>query len=279
MYSKRISHILKRYITNRPQFLGKDVSIGKGVSFGKKVIFNCKHVKIGDGVVFQDNIIINSEIFEIGDYGTIYHNCFFPGPGELRIGHNFWLGTGSIIDSFGGTNIGNNVGIGANSQLWTHMVYGDMMLGCRFDSVKPLVIEDDAWLVGHCLVSPVRIGSRSLAMLGSVITKDMLMDHTYAGIPAVDVTEKFGSQFRVTTVSERRDYLKAVLRDFSIQCKIRDIYKFVRIVSEKQDMVVGARDITFFNVSDRSYTKRNTRLERRLMRFLLPKAKFIPMSH
>jgi hypothetical protein len=158
------------------------------------------------------------------------------------------------------------------------MSFGDVLYGCVFDSHKNLRIEDDAWLVGHCLVSPVTIGARSLALPGSVITKDMMPDHTYAGVPIRDITEKFGRQFNVTALKERRDYLQKLIEDFAIRYQINDIAKHVKIVHDKSEMNDSCDPVTIFNVADRTYLKRQTEIERLLIRFLLPKAKFIPLD-
>jgi len=268
---------IKSYIFRRPYFRGCDIKIGTNVSFGKNVVFNCKRVRIGDGVIFQDNITINCDVFEIGDYGTIYMNCFFPGPGVLKIGHNFWLGAGSIVDSQGGTIIGNNVGIGAGSQLWSHMAFGDVMYGARFHGAKPLTIGDDSWLVGHCLVSPVNIKAKSMAMLGSVITKDMEENHCYAGVPAESLTSKIGGQFSVTSLEERRMYMEKRLKEFSLKFDIQNMDRYTRIVdgTEKNHISEGERVIVF-NIRDRTYTKSGSLIESKLIRFLLPDAKFTP---
>lgn len=116
---KRFKSEVDRLVLHRPYFATRDVVVGRNVSFGKNIVFNCNRVRIGDGVVFQDNIRINAEVFEVGDYGTFYPNFFVPGPGELRMGHNCHIGISTTIDAMGGTRIGNNVGIGAYSQLWT----------------------------------------------------------------------------------------------------------------------------------------------------------------
>jgi len=268
--------IFTKLLATKPYFATKDVEIGHYVHFGKNVVFNCKRVRIGDGVIFHNNITINADIFEIGDYGTIYDYCFFPGPGTLRIGHNFWLGASSIVDSKGGAYIANNVGIGPHSQLWTHMIYGDVMAGCRFHSVKRLEIEDDVWLVGHCLVSPVKIGARSLAMLGSVITRDMKVDHCYAGVPTQDITERIGPQFKDNPVPKRVVYLQKRLAEFAHIHKEERIDDFVKIVTTPGQMPSVDGNIIVFNVADRTYTKHGTHLEHELIRFLLPDVKFIP---
>jgi acetyltransferase-like isoleucine patch superfamily enzyme len=121
--------LLMKQLLNRPRSLTKDITIGRGSYFGRNVRFNCKRVKIGTGVIFQDNIRIDATEFEIGDYGTVYFGCFFPGPGKISIGHNCWIGSNTVVDCQGGTSIGNNVCIGVQSQLWTHMKFGDVVAG------------------------------------------------------------------------------------------------------------------------------------------------------
>jgi acetyltransferase-like isoleucine patch superfamily enzyme len=271
----RLYNKINRYLSG-PIFLTDNVLIGKGTYIGKNVRFNCKKVLIGDGVTIGDNVIFNCDTLIIGDFATIYPACFFPGPGDLSIGHNFWLGPNSIIDSQGGTYIGNNVGIGAHSQLWTHMKYGDVAAGCRFHSQQQLIVEDDAWLVGHTLISPVHIGARSIVMLGSLVVNDIPPDRVFAGSPAKDMTEKFGSQFRKNTFDERLDFVSQQIENIAANAKIRDIWSRIKLVNK-----YCASDNSYellINLIDRTYIKRGTKLERLIIRGLLPDAKFIPCN-
>jgi len=267
---------LGRYL-HRPYFATDNVSIGKGVTIGQNVRFNCKRVIIGDGVVIQDNVRVDCDEFSVGDFATIYSGCFFPGPGILNIGHNFWLGAHCIVDSQGGTKIGNNVGIGAHSQLWTHMKFGDIAAGCRFHSKKPLTIEDDVWLVGHTLVSPVKIAARSMVMLGAVVTTDIPPDRVYAGTPAVDVTGKFGPQFKKEppTFLERKEFILGCLENAAKRLGIKDIASRVALVERYDDTLVSCEVV--INIMERTYRKRGTKFERKIIRSLLPDAKFLPI--
>lgn len=258
-----------------PIFLSQDVEIGEGVKFGRNVRFNSDRVRLGDGVAIGDNVRVDAESIEVGDYATVYADCFFPGPGSLKVGHNFWLGRACIVDSMGGTTIGNNVGVGPQSQLWTHMIFGDVLYGCRFHSTRGLEIGNDVWLVGHCLVSPIRAGDRSLAMLGSLVTKDMEADRCYAGCPAADVTEKVGPQFSPRPVEERAALLREKIGEFARGSELEPS-QVAAVVTEWEPETSPRPGITVFNVNDRTYAKLGTPLERALMRFLLPDAKFVP---
>ena len=271
--SSGITSLFRRLTGGSPRISGSDVQIGKDVRFGRNVRIRSKHVRIGDGCRIGDDVEIHSSEFVLGDFGTIYDRCFFPGPGRLVIGHNFWLGTGSIIDAQGGTTLGDNVGIGAYSQLWGHMKYGDTLAGCRFHSSRALTIGKDVWLVGHVLVSPVNIGDRALVMLGSMVTKDLAAERTFAGSPAQDVTERFGTQFREVPLPERAQELQRRIEAF---CKQHGApLSAFRVVSEAPQPQAG---VTVFDVGSRTYTKLGTAQERKLMRFLLPDAKFTPVG-
>ena len=273
----KLSHLkrrIKHFFFNRPMIKSKKIEIGKNVVFGKNIKIYAKNVKIGAGCVIGDNVIIHGESFVLGDYGKIYHNCFFPG-GSVAIGHNFWLGADSIIDGRAGTIIGNNVGIGAQSQLWTHMVFGDMMQGCRFHSESALTIGNDVWLAGHNLVSPVTIGDRSLAMLGSLITRDMKQDRTYAGSPAKDLTDKLGPQFEEPTLEVKESIIKDKLAQFTKRYGLDNYEKYILLYKSSEEEFIDS-DLIQINIQKRTYKKTGSILEYYLLNFLLPDVKLLP---
>jgi acetyltransferase-like isoleucine patch superfamily enzyme len=272
-YTQLARKVRHRVWPSRPWFATEDVEVGRNVRFGRNIRFDCRRVRIGNGCVFCDNVHIQATDFTIGNYASIYDSCLFPGPGSIEIGHNFWLGHRSMVDSAGGTAIGNNVGVGAQSQLWTHIQFGDTLSGCRFASHKPLLIGNDVWFVGHCLVSPITAGDRSMAMLGSTVIKDMAADRTYAGSPASDMTDRFGSQFTERALQSRVVDLNGRL-DHLLPNPIERTQ--VRVVTDASDATVAEAGVLVLNVESRSYSDTNHPLELRVIRGLLPKAKFVP---
>ncbi|MFN6083080.1 MAG: acyltransferase, partial [Bacteroidota bacterium] len=162
-----------------------------------------KRIVIGDNVYIGNDVQIICDDFELGDYSKIQHHTNVHGYLPCKIGHNAWIGQYTIIDSIGGTTIGNNCGIGAHSQLWSHIKYGDTLEGCRFLSENKLTVGNDVWFVGHCIVSPINAHDKSMAMVGSVVTKDMEYNQIYAGSPAKSISDKIGFQFKEVTVEEK----------------------------------------------------------------------------
>ena len=143
-----------------PKINSKNIIIGHNVTIHPSVKIcgingPAESVIIGDNTFIGENVQIICQDFSIGDYGKIQHHTNIHGYLPCFIGHNAWIGQYSIIDSIGGTYIGNNCGIGAHSQIWSHIKYGDTLEGCRFLSEKKMNIGNDVWFVGHCIVSPI----------------------------------------------------------------------------------------------------------------------------
>jgi acetyltransferase-like isoleucine patch superfamily enzyme len=228
-----------------------------------------KRIVIGDHVYIGEQVQIICDDFQIGDYSKIQHRTTIHGYQPCHIGHNAWIGQHCILDSIGGMKIGNNCGIGAHSQLWSHIKFGDTLEGSNFHSTKEMNIGNDVWFVGHCIVSPINADDKSMALAGSVITHDMAYNHLYGGSPAKDLTEQLGTPYSEVSLEEKVERMVAYVEDLNVS---EDIV-IVRYASEI-DFTDGK---TYFVVNDRRYTKRGTPAEVAFMKYLLPeKAKFVP---
>lgn len=253
-------------------YVGKNTTIEPSAKI-RGINGKAKKIIIGDNCYIGENVQIICDDFSLGDYSKIQHDTNVHGYLPCHIGHNAWIGQYSIIDSIGGTTIGNNCGIGAHSQIWSHIKFGDTLEGCRFLTEKPMIIGNDVWFVGHCIVSPIVAADKSMAMVGSVVTKDMKYNEIYAGSPAQSISEKIGFQFlevsTETKFQKMKDYLNECLPNRSS----------IKIVTSQDEIVFEDDSITFFNVSNRTYTKRGSDDEINFMKFLLPaRAKFTPIQ-
>lgn len=230
---------------------------------------NAKNIIIGDNCYIGEYVQIICDDFTLGDYSKIQHHTNIHGYLPCKIGHNAWIGQYTIIDSIGGTQIGNNCGIGAHSQLWSHIKYGDTLEGCRFLGEKKMQIGNDVWFVGHCIVSPISAEDKSMAMVGSVITHDMKYNEIYAGTPAKSISSKIGNQFEEVNIDTKYSKMIQYLDEFGQSEKI----KIVKTLEE----VNFDDSFTYFEITSRKYKKMLTDEEINFMKFLLPdKAKFIP---
>lgn len=231
-----------------------------------------KSVKLGDFCHIGAGVRIMVPEFEIGDYSKIHSNTIGHGKMPLSIGRNCWIGSGVILDSMGGLKIDDNVGIGSHSQIWSHIQFGDIVEGCRFHSSKMVYIPKDVWFVGHCIVSPVAIGEKSMALAGSVITDEMIPNHVYGGVPAKDLTEKLGLQFSNTSIKDRYEKMSELIDDFVIENPDhKGKLKVVKSIKGKND------GVTYFDVSNRTYTKTYSRAEVEFLKAHVPLIKFSPI--
>lgn len=263
---------LLRHVFNPPNVFADEFVRGANVIIEPGVTIRCRRLILGDGVHIRSGTQIEMDTLIIGDYTKINNNCLLTGTSPCIIGHNCWIGHFSIIDSIGTTFIGNGVGVGAHSQLWSHIYFGDQLLGCRFGSQNRLVIHDDAWLVGHCIVNPVTIHERGMAMTGSVVTKDIEGNQVYAGVPAKNATTRFGPQFVEKPIMKRVEEFVKLLNDFRESTGIHTKAIAAVDVIDPDDTKTSQ-----FCVKTRQYSKHLTHEEVAFMRYVLPnKAKFIP---
>lgn len=261
----------------RSRIAAKEVVIGEDVVVEHGVTISgnggpAERIVLGDHVYIGENSKIRVPILEVGDFTQIHNHALLYGLAPMTIGHNGWFGQNTILNSTETMTIGDNCGVGAYSQLWTHIAYGDVMAGCRFESAKPMTIGKDVWFVGHCIVSPITAGDGSMALVGSVVTRDMEANHVYAGAPSKDVTDKVGPQFAPVTNEQKLEYMRKRLAEF----------RAVRpdVAPDELGLAIGGQVAvpgrTVFDVADRTYNKTRSRAEVAFMRFLLPQAKFTP---
>jgi acetyltransferase-like isoleucine patch superfamily enzyme len=267
------SKIMNIYAKNLK--IGKNVFIHSSASI-RGVSGKANEITIGDNVYIGENVQIICDVFSIGDYSKIQHHTNIHGYNSCVIGNNAWIGQYTIIDCIGGMFIGHNCGIGAHSQLWSHIKFGDTLEGCRFLSEKEMNIGNDVWFVGHCIVSPIIAEDKSLALAGSVVTRDMRYNEIYAGSPAKSISDKVGFQFIEKSIDEKFILMFNYLKEFQNSIKANANIKIVRDISE-----VNFYDgNSYFDVSTRKYKKQSTDVEIEFMKYLLPaKAKFIPFQN
>jgi len=256
------------------------VEISNKVIVGNNVVVgpNCKKFSIGYGSFIGNDCYIDVPEFKIGDYTTIHNHGTIHGYKNVSIGHNCWIGQFCVIDSIGGTTIGNNVGVGAHSQLWSHIKFGDSLEGCRWNDQKKLLVEDDVWFVGHCIVSPILAQKKSMLLAGGVITKDMEENHVYGGSPAKDITDKVGNQFKEKSIETKREEFLSLHLSF-LDLKGINKEKFQATCVEDLEGKVSTENETYFDIGKRLYLPARSKYEYEFIKFMLyEKAKFCPFE-
>jgi acetyltransferase-like isoleucine patch superfamily enzyme len=311
---------------------GKEIKIEDNVSIGNNTVISAQKIYIGFGATIEDNCRIlkvsgemsefsigdNSfighdskiavPVFKTGDYVSLNNHLFVNGIRPCIIGHNVWIGQNCILNSRDFLTIGNGVGIGTYSCIWTHGAHGELLEGCRIFKVAPVLIEDDVWIVGSFnVVSPgVKLGKKSVILTGSVVTKDVAPYSCVAGNPARDITDKL-QPYKEISLDEKYEMMKKFMEEFASSRNATETNEGWRITNDKETYEIAfiektetksiSKDVTtviftkkntvtkdlgrttIFDLATKTYTKRRTTPEIAVIKSLLyAKARFIPMD-
>jgi acetyltransferase-like isoleucine patch superfamily enzyme len=165
-----------------------EVAPSARIATDAQLVFNSPgRVVIGDYCVIGPGvrIVCSGGDVSIGEWTTLHDRCLVLSKVGVRIGAHCWFGQQSVIDGTGGVTIGRGVRVGMYSQIWSHVAAGEQIEGCTLFGERSVIIEDDVWLVGTCIVSSgVTIGRRTVALIGSNITKSCDGGSVLAGSPA-----------------------------------------------------------------------------------------------
>lgn len=265
------------------------VTIGKMsiISADAKIIFSKPgsiivgdYCSIGPGV----KIVCSGGDVKIGDWTTLHDNCLVLSGKHVTIDQHCWFGQNCIIDGTGGLRIGRGVRVGMYSQIWSHVAAGEQIEGCTLYGEREVVLEDNVWLVGSCIVaSGVTVGNRTVALIGSNITKSIPANSTIAGTPATSKPNL--SFYKEITLDEKWELLIGWLRaaaeplNFSshfigsefLEVKSSQDEGTLVFVRSKDNAVTARRDqpnSTVCCVEDKSYNKKFSLLEGRVLKFL-----------
>jgi len=193
---------MKKFPGVEELILGKDVKIEKSVSIkGKRVV-------IGEGTIVRSGTKIEvSEFFEAGKKSIIGENNLIRGrdirlgrefytnhsaeiggggcfekTSKLTIGYWFHLGSYSIINTAMEVKIGNEVGMGRFTNIYTHGAYQSALKGFPVD-FGPITIGNNVWMPGATVLPHVTIGDNVVIGVGSLVTKDIPSGCLAAGVP------------------------------------------------------------------------------------------------
>jgi acetyltransferase-like isoleucine patch superfamily enzyme len=253
----------------------EELTLGVGVEIGAGTVIKCKRAVIGDFTLIGDHVTIRTPDFRLGDYSRLNAHSYAGGRKHLYIGRNGYYGRGCYFDSNGGLTLEDNTAFGAYSQVWTHCQHGDQIFGLnpRWHTERELIVRKDAWCIGRVVISnATEIGERALVLNESNVLHNIPADTTWAGNPAKDVTDKLGRQFEELSDDEKALRLYAEIRRFENRT---GYFGFLSSRSCEAKFGTDPR-VTYFSVSERTYTKRRTAAEVAFMRFT--SGKFVPIE-
>jgi acetyltransferase-like isoleucine patch superfamily enzyme len=264
--------------------VGKFTQIGAGAQI---VFAKPGTVEIGDYCAIGPGVkmVCSGGDVHIGDWSTLHDNCLVLSGTNVDIGPHCWFGQNCVIDGSGGLTVGKGVRVGMYSQIWSHVAAGEQIEGCTLIGERPVVVEDDVWLVGSCIVaSGVTLGRRVVALIGSNITKSWPANSVLAGTPAA--LKPGLSFYRDISLDEKwtkmQEWLDLAGSDLPLQLEspapgaliasLRDVPEhkvaFVRDTVTADKLRAEDPGLTVCCIEDKTYNKQLNDAERRILKFL-----------
>jgi maltose O-acetyltransferase len=133
--------------------------------------------------VFGTRVQMGREAW-VDQYATIGGGSAFDPDAHLRAGHWLHLGNYSQLNIARGIDIGDEVGIGIGTRVFTHGAYLSEWDGFPVD-FAPVSIGSRVWLPSAQVNPGVTIGDDVVVAAGSVVVKDLPANSFAAGVPAV----------------------------------------------------------------------------------------------
>lgn len=141
----------------------------------------------------------------------------------LIAGYWLHLGMRTFVNTARPVYIGNEVGIGTGSAIYTHGAYQSPLAGFPV-SFAPVSIGDNCWLPGAIVNPGVTIGANTVIAVGSVVNRSIPAGSLAGGIPCRVIKEN--SFPRSVTTEERRRFLTEFLRtatEILVDCKLTPV--------------------------------------------------------
>jgi acetyltransferase-like isoleucine patch superfamily enzyme len=270
------------------------------VQLGRGVRIDADHVEIGDDVYIADGVAITAGRVTIGPMTRIRDGVsitdvselaieeyvdvkagvevsgYGPEPQALSLGQNAWVGERTFFNVHREVRVGDNVGIGRESQLWTHGYFLPEVDGypVRWGETT---LESDSWLLPRVIVMPgVRIARGAVVATGSAVSRDLEAPGFYGGNPAKLLRED--EAFRtpmspenvLATVQERLvELLQSSGAATSVDGDVLEVRgggETVYFLSSRDEARVGQIEAdpaaTWFDLGSRTYRRRGLALER-----------------
>jgi acetyltransferase-like isoleucine patch superfamily enzyme len=169
---------------------GGDIVISNNVRICDLVSINIiEKLSLGPRSVLNTNFKLNGRDVSIGtefwgdEYSVIGGGSCFEKHSSLKIGYWCHMGAYSFINTARSVTIGNEVGLGMRTSLFTHGAYLSVLKGFPVQ-YGPITIGDNCWIPGAIINPNVNIGSNSVIAVGSVVINNIPSGCLAGGIPA-----------------------------------------------------------------------------------------------
>lgn len=152
-------------------------------------------LRIGAYTVIGEDAEISGRDVEIGQEGWLDRGARIGGgscfekQSEFRAGHFLHMGQDTFVNTARPVTIGNEVGLGTRTAIYTHGAYLSALDGFPV-AFAPVRIGSRVWIPGATVNPGVTIGSDVVVGVNSLVTKDLPSGCMAAGSPSKVIREK-----------------------------------------------------------------------------------------
>jgi len=223
--------------------------LGDNVRIGRQVLMRGGHIELRrDSRIGHDCTVKVNKSLVVGEHGIINDQCEIAGVNieigrelwmlsnakigggsafevhsSLRAGHWLHLGTRTLVNTARPVVLGDEVGLGTGTSLYTHGAYPSALEG-KPVAFGPITIGDRSWLPGAVVNPSVTIGADCVIGVGSVVTKDVPTGSLAAGVPAKVLKEN--AYPRPLTDDARLGFVRDFFKAFGEICSDREPVEF-----------------------------------------------------
>lgn len=254
-------------IGNALKILGEGrIIVGNGVSVGNNVTINVTNkLVIGDRSIIGDNFRIEGRDIELGtEFWSGYHchigggSCF-ERTSKLLAGYWVHLGNYGMINTAKSVTIGNEVGMGIDTKIYTHGAYLSMLDGFPVE-FGPIEIGNHVWMPYAIVLPNVRIGDNVVIGAGALVTRDLPSGCLALGAPAKVVKENCYP--KKLTRQEKKQIIRNFLSHFV--CDIEKATLSYRELDDEVWLLNEKGDWVRFNLAEQHVYGESTALSERL---------------
>lgn len=241
------------------------ITLGTNVTIGNNVTINVKQkLVIGDRSIIGDDFVLEGREIEIGTEFWSGHHCHIGGgscfekPSRLRVGYWVHLGNYGMINTARAVTIGNEVGMGIETKIYTHGAYLSMIDGFPAE-FGPVDVGNHVWLPYAIVMPNVRIGDNVVVGAGAVITKGLPAGCLAVGMPAKVIRENCYP--KTYSKQELKKLIEVFIKHFvndieNATVSYREVDNEIWLLNEKGDWVR-------YNLSERRVYGQPTALSER----------------
>ncbi len=182
------------------RFAGGKIVIGEGSVIGRDAVIEAtdqitigKNSKIGDGAIIRGRRIELGREYYANHHAEIGGGSCFEKTSSLKIGYWFHQGSYSMINTAMPVSIGDEVGLGRFTNLYTHGAYLPAFEGFPVQ-FGPISIGGRVWIPSATVNPGVTIGNHVVIGVGSVVTHDIPSNCLALGTPCEVVRNQFPSR-------------------------------------------------------------------------------------